>query len=133
MCKLVFRHLAMLPTAGLAVTGKVFVEVLLIKKKGDMVLLNKPTTSNGNMLVSGGEIFVRLLKDGQELKLAPNAKINIRFADFPTNPNMKLFFGDESNPQQFNWIPNTNSNTDSVIAGPQMYEMFTYSPALDKC
>ncbi len=120
-----FPPLSLTTNAGLAVTGKVFVEVLLIKKKGDMVLLNKPTTSNGNMLVSGGVLFVRLLKDGQELKLVPNAKIYIRFADFPTNPNMKLFFGDESNPQQFNWIPNTNSNTDSVVAGPQMYEMFT--------
>ena len=120
-----FPPLSCVTTAGLAVTGKVFVELLLIKKKGDMVLLNKPTTSNGSMLVSGGEIFISLKKDGKDLLLAPNARVYIRYADFPTNPNMKLFFGDESNLQQFNWVPNTNNNTDSVIAGPQVYEMFT--------
>lgn len=110
--------------AGQPVTGKVYAELLLIKKKGDMVLLNKPTTSNGNILVSGGEIFISLKKDGKELQLAPNAKVYIKYADVPVNPAMKLFFGDESNPARFNWIPNTDT-ANFVLAGQQVYEIIT--------
>ena len=123
--QLSFPPLSCVSAAGLSITGKVFVELLLIKKKGDMVLLNKPTTSNGSMLVSGGELFIRLKKDGQEVKLAPNAKIYIRYADFPTSPNMKLFFGDESNAERFNWLPNTDTLNNYVGAGTQYYEMLT--------
>ncbi|MGF2412463.1 hypothetical protein [Ferruginibacter sp.] len=112
-------------STGQTVTGKVYAEVLLIKKKGDMVLMNKPTTSNGSMLVSGGEIFIRLMKDGKELQLAPNAKIKITYTDVPVNPNMKLFFGDESNPLQFSWLPNTDTANNSVTAGQQLYEIYT--------
>lgn len=111
-------------SAGLAVTGKVYADILLIKKKGDMILMNKPTISNGNLLVSGGEIFISLKKDGKELQLAPNSKIYLRYSDFPTNPQMKLFYGDESNPGQFNWLPNTNSS-DSLFVGQQTYEIAT--------
>ncbi len=111
-------------STGQAITGKVFVELLLIKKKGDMVLMNKPTSSYGRLLVSGGEIFIRLKKDGKDIQLAPNVKIYIRYADAPTNTLMKLFWGDESNPAQFNWIPNTNS-TDTIGVGPQVYEIAT--------
>jgi hypothetical protein len=119
-----FPPLCCVSSAGQVITGKVYVELLLIKKKGDMVLMNKPTISNGNVLVSGGEIFISLKKDGKELQLAPNAKIYIRYADAPTNPQMKLFIGDESNPAQFNWLPNTNLS-DTLGIGPQTYEIAT--------
>ena len=112
-------------SAGQIVTGKIYVDVLLIKKKGDMVQVNKPTISNGNMLVSGGEIFIRVKQNGQELQLAPNARYYIHYIDIPTNSAMKIFFGDESVSGRFNWMPNTNYTTDSVIAGLQAYEMFT--------
>ncbi|WP_462249830.1 hypothetical protein [Ferruginibacter sp.] len=119
-----FPPLCCVSSTGQVITGKVYVELLLIKKKGDMVLMNKPTISNGNVLVSGGEIFISLKKDGKELQLAPNAKIYIRYADAPTNQQMKLFIGDESNPAQFNWIPSTTLS-DTIGIGPQTYEIAT--------
>lgn len=122
--QLTFPPLCCVGSNGQLITGKVYVEILLIKKKGDMVLMNKPTISNGNVLVSGGEIFIMLKKDGKELQLAPNVKIYIRYADAPTNQQMKLFIGDESNPAQFNWIPNTTLS-DTIGIGPQTYEIAT--------
>jgi hypothetical protein len=104
---------------GQAVTGKVTAEALLIKNKGDMVLMNKPTSSNGQLLVSGGEIFISLNQNGQQLQLAPGARVAIRYADAAPNPQMKLFYGDETNPQQFNWIP----SRDSIFASNQFYEL----------
>lgn len=120
-----FPPLCCVNNSGTTVTGRVQVELFVIKKKGDMVLLNKPTTSNGAMLVSAGEIFIRLKKDGQELQLAPGAKINIRYADFPVNPNMHLFFGEERPNGIFNWQPNTDTLNNRVSFGPQLYEITT--------
>jgi len=110
-------------SAGQTVDGKVNVEARLIKTKGDMVLLNKPTTSNGSMLVSGGEVFVSVSKNGQQLQLAPNVKFYVRYSDFPTSQLMKLFYGIESsNVTQVNWVPSTNSS-DTVAVGSQFYEI----------
>ncbi len=111
--------------AGQLLTGKIQMELILVKKRGDMVLLNKPTSSNGSMLVSGGEIFIRLKKDGQEVQLAPNAKIYLRYADSPMVTNMKLFFGDESVPERFNWLPNADTINNVLVTGVQAYEIAT--------
>jgi len=113
-------------STGAAITGKVYLEIRFIKTKGDMILANKPTSSNGSMLVSGGEIFLSITKDGQPVKLAPGVKIYFHYADAPTYQQMKLFVGDESNPGQVNWLPTTNtSSLDTVIVGPQSYDIVT--------
>ena len=91
--------------SGTAVTGKVYVESMLIKKKGDMIRMGKPTTSNDKMLVSGGEVFLRVFQGTQELKLAQGIKVQVKIADTPTVTQMKLFFGDESVPDRFDWVP----------------------------
>ena len=119
-----FTPLCFVTSAGVPVTGRVYLEIRLVKTKGEMVLLNKPTTSNGSMLVSGGEIFISATKNGQTLQLAPNAKIYLHYADAPTFPQMKLFLGDESNPAQMNWKPSTSS-ADTVVVGSQAYEIAT--------
>lgn len=111
--------------SGSPIAGKVYAEILVLKKKGDMIRMNKPTTYGDSLLVSAGEIFVRIKKDGVPVFLAPNAKINIRYVDLPTNPAMKLFFGDESNPQLFNWLANTDPQNNFVTAGTQAYEVYT--------
>lgn len=120
-----FPPLSCINSAGTPVTGKIYVELFVIKKKGDMVLMNKPTTSDGAMLVSAGEIFIRLKKDGQELTLAPGAKINIRYNDFPVNSNMKLFFGEERANGIFNWMANADTINNRIGFGTQFYEITT--------
>lgn len=112
-------------SAGQSVTGTVKVEMRLVKNKGDMVRLNKPTTSNGRLLVSGGELFIRLRNDTQELQLAPNKKITLRYSDSPFNTQMKLFVGDESNPDQFNWLPAPDPSNNTLTITSQYYEIQT--------
>jgi len=112
-------------STGQAITGKVSVEIFVVKKKGDMIRLNKPSTANDSMMVTAGEIFIMLKKDGQVVQLAPNVKINIRYVDPPINPQMKFFVGDESNTQNFNWLPNPDLANNYIAAGTQAYEIFT--------
>jgi hypothetical protein len=112
-------------TTGQPVTGRIQAEVLVLRKKGDMVLMNKPTTSNGQMLVSAGQFLLRLKKDGQDISLAPGAKILVRYADLPINPLMKLFFGEEQLNGQFNWQPNNDTLNNFIGFGQQAYEINT--------
>ena len=112
--------------AGQVITGTVQVEVLLVKKKGDMIRLNLPTTSNSRLLVSGGEVFIRLKKENQELQLAPNARIYLNYpADQPLNTQMKLFLGVESNSYPLNWYPNSDPVNNTLNITPQNYEIQT--------
>jgi hypothetical protein len=111
--------------AGQPVTGKVQVEIMVIKKKGDMIRLNKPTTYNDSLLVTAGEIFIRLKKDGQILQLAPAIRYNIHFVDLPVNTQMRLFVGDETNAERFNWLPNPDLLNNTLNPGTQAYEIYT--------
>ncbi|MEP7256269.1 MAG: hypothetical protein ABI666_10880 [Ferruginibacter sp.] len=112
-------------STGQPVTGRVDVEIMLLKKKGDMIRQSKPTTYNDSLLVTAGEIFIILKKNGLPVQLAPNAKINVRYTDIPTNQSMKLFVGDESNAQQFNWLPVPISTNNILNVGTQNYEIYT--------
>jgi hypothetical protein len=112
--------------SGQPVAGKVNVELLLIKKKGDMIRADKPTSSNGRLLVSGGEMFVKLSKNGQELKLALGKAIGLRYNDTPVLPGMNVFYGDESNPDRFNWNPSdSGGSVQPVISGNNFYELIS--------
>ena len=111
--------------AGQPVTGRVDVEIQVVKKKGDMIRLDKPSTYNDSMLVTAGQIFIRLKKAGQSLLLAPGVRYNINYIDLPTNPQAKFFMGDESNTQAFNWLPTPEINLDTIIITPQSYQIYT--------
>ncbi|HMK03087.1 MAG TPA: hypothetical protein VK489_02805 [Ferruginibacter sp.] len=110
---------------GQIITGKIDVEVLVVKTKGDMIRLNKPTTSDNRLLVSGGEIFINLKKNGLSVQLAPGIKYNIRYSDGVPNPLMELFVGDETNTEKFNWIPNPDTANNKLFIGSQSYEIYT--------
>ncbi len=110
---------------GQTITGKVQVELMVVKKKGDMVRLNKPSTYNDSLLLTAGEIFITLKKDGQPVQLAPGIKINIHYVDLPTNAQMKFFIGDETNTERFGWLPNPDLSNNIIVAGPSAYEIYT--------
>ncbi len=111
--------------SGQTITGTVKVDLMLVKKKGDMIKQNRPTTSNNRLLVSAGEIFVRLKQNNQDLQLAPGVKITLRFPDAPINTQMRFFAGDETNPQQFNWLPNPDQVNNTIGITSQNYEVQT--------
>lgn len=100
------------------VSGKIYFETILIKNRGDMVRMDRPTTSNGRMLISGGEIFIKAMKEGDELQLIPGKKIYIKYPDASASSQMRLFIGDESNPEQFNWIQSPDSTAVSLSTQP---------------
>ncbi len=111
--------------SGQTITGKVKVELMQIKNKGDMVRLGKPTTSNGRLLVNGNELFVSIKNDTSDLLLASGIKIQLRYSDSPVNTQMRFFAGDESNTAQFNWLPNPDLVNNTLSITPPYYEIQT--------
>jgi hypothetical protein len=113
---------------GQLATGKIHIETMIVKQKGDMVRLDKPTTSFGRVLISGGEIFVKIKKENQELQLAPGKGIYIKYTDPAPTRLMKLFYGDESDPERFNWIPagnQTGGGGVDTMSNPTGYQLFS--------
>jgi hypothetical protein len=98
-------------------TGKARLELMRLRTKGDYIKTFKPTTSNAYLLETAGAFFIRVIKDGKELSLAPNATVKIRFSDTEDpKSNMQVFYGRESSPIPFtgidtasNWIRDTDS------------------------
>jgi hypothetical protein len=111
--------------AGQPVTGKVDVEIQVVKKKGDMIRLDKPSIFNDSALTTAGQIFIRLKKDTQLLQLASGIRYNINYIDLPTNQQMKFFIGDENNAQAFNWLPTPDPGLDTIVITPQLYQIYT--------
>jgi hypothetical protein len=118
---------SLLLSGGAVATGKIHVETIVVRQRGDMIRLDKPTTSFGRILVSGGEIFIKIRKENEELHLAPGKGIYIKYTDPAPTRLMKLFYGDESNPDRFNWIPAANQTSGSVdtISNPSGYVLFS--------
>jgi hypothetical protein len=100
--------------AGAPTSGKVKVEVIYLKQKGDMVKMNRPTMSYQQLLVTGGAIKITVTYNGQELQLAPGKMFYVKIFSkmsntTPTN-DMRVFYGKEdaypaTAVQQFTWIP----------------------------
>ncbi|MBV9988178.1 MAG: hypothetical protein JO301_10885 [Chitinophagaceae bacterium] len=86
-------------STGAPVSGKVKLEILRVRKKGDFIKAFVPTSSNGYPIESAGSFFIRVSKEGKELGLAPGASVKIRFIDIEdTKSNMWVFYGRESSP-----------------------------------
>jgi hypothetical protein len=102
---------------GQVATGAAQIEVILIKSRGDMVQYRMETVSDGKLLESGGQLFVRVSQNNQELNLASNQAITINYT-IPSSPNgtMKIFNGIEGSDGRVNWVLNRDSAANNVVA-----------------
>lgn len=98
-----------LTKAGNAVTGAIDIEYVELFDKGDMLVTNKPTMGlmpdgNKNLLISGGEFFIKATQGGQAL--ATTCGINLLV---PTNLTggldnaMTLWFGNTEDADDLVW------------------------------
>ncbi|NQX97024.1 MAG: hypothetical protein HRT73_03970 [Flavobacteriales bacterium] len=108
------------------VSGNISVELIEIQTKADMIWMNKTTTSNGQLLVSGGEISIKAFQNGEQLTLSPNGSVYI---SMPTNnpTNMSLFSGTEDSSGNINWDSTT---TNVAVDSSGNYTFTIYSGTL---
>src|SRR5690606_1991447 len=92
---------------GREVTGMVKFSVTEYYKISDMLLSNLSTTSNGQLLETGGMVHITATSNNEELKLNNGQSIEINFPTKQKENDMQLFSGSWENENNINWIPQT--------------------------
>ena len=97
-----------LDSDGNQVTGAIEFELIEAQTNLEMLKLNRPTfTSDGQLLVSGGILYVNATKDGEGLTINPDCGLQVEF--MPNNANnsqdgiMQYFSGDVNEDGVFGW------------------------------
>lgn len=95
--------------------GKIEIEHIILRTKGEILSFDKPTVSGGKLLISGGVVYVIARQNGKELRLAPNKTIKAHYKMSKIETGMSLFEGKSVNRFQYNWVQLSSSLTRNVV------------------
>lgn len=119
---------AFLTQAGGAVSGVVNIEVKDILSKKDMILNNAIPVSNGQLLVSGGEVYFNATQGNQQLKINPATGVyfTVPAGNTPSTQMKEFYANAPSNLSNtnLNWVTPTTASTnitafqDTAATGP---------------
>ncbi|MBK7128921.1 MAG: hypothetical protein IPM74_02920 [Crocinitomicaceae bacterium] len=119
--------------SGSPVTGSITISLVEILDQSNMILMDMPTTSGTNVLVSGGQLNVNASQSGSTIYLADNASISVMVPTDAYDSNMQLFDGVVDSNGDVDWILSTDDSSgmaDSVIFVPDssggIYGAFYY-------
>jgi len=96
---------------GNKVHGFIDVELIEALDNKDMLMLNRPTvTNNGELLISGGIIYINATQNGDQLQIADNLNITMPnvMGGNPTSP-LTLWSGNTTANGDFVWIEDTTN------------------------
>ncbi len=96
---------AFLTQSGQPVTGVVNIEAKDVLSKKDMILNNAIPVSNGQLLVSGGEVYFNATQGGQKLKMNPASAVYFEVPSTTPSYQMQEFYA--TGPSN---LSNTNLN-----------------------
>jgi hypothetical protein len=94
--------------------GKVDIEILYLRTKADLITNDKPTTSGGKLLVSGGVVYIIATQNKQEIKIANGKSIKIRLKNTAPDANMRFFEGKTEGRFKFDWVQVSGQNSPTV-------------------
>jgi hypothetical protein len=111
-------------SSGQIVTGQITVELREILTANDMVLSKITTTSNGQLLVSAGQIYLRAFLGTEELHVNPASRpdVTIRTHNGISPPPMNVFYGQVTTSDSIigdwsiNWVIADTLNTPMQIS-----------------
>ena len=115
----------MLSNNGQQTTGLVSIESRLLLSKGDLIRADKPTVSNGRVLVSGGVMYIKIYQNGSALTVSPSMPLMLEYPGNPLDQSMGLFYGDSSVASTFNWLPAQDSISNPVQIFGLNYRIYT--------
>lgn len=117
---------------GNLVTGQVDFELKEIYAKGDMIWSERMTmASNGQLLESGGEFFMKATSAGQEVFLNRNYEMQVPISSATSNPSaMELFVATESDTT---WTPADSTAWVGIDSSNQNYTVYFDSLSWINC
>jgi hypothetical protein len=87
---------------GQPVSGNIDIEVKELFGRRQFLTSNVQTVSDGELLVSGGAVYVNLTSGGQKIKLKEGKKYLMEFPKL-TDQVMSLYYGQRDSSNQMNW------------------------------
>ncbi len=96
--------------------GRIDVEVIILRTKGELITYDKPTTAAGRLLTSGGVLFITAKQNGVEVRLATGKSIKIRYKMPAVEANMQVLAGRFLNRLQFEWTTFTSTGTQTGVS-----------------
>jgi hypothetical protein len=95
--------------AGDTITGTIEAELIEILTPSDMILMNKPTTSDGEVLVTGGQFKLTFTLNDNPVYIAGDTLIYVSVPTDIADIKMKVFNGTEDATGFVNWTPALDS------------------------
>lgn len=108
---------------GKKVESNITIEVKEFNKLSDIILANLSTTSNNELLETGGMVYINATANNKQLKLKDNADINVLFPKGSNKNDMNIFLGNQKTNQSMNWklAPKSDDiNKRRIIAKPDV-------------
>lgn len=96
---------------GNLVSGTVTLSLIEILDQSSMILMGMPTTSGGDILVSGGQLNLTATQNGSTVYLADAAAITVMVPTSGYDPNMQLFEGIADTEGDVDWILSVDDST----------------------
>lgn len=100
---------AFVDASGKPVSGNITFELQEVFSPGDMIFTGKMTSSGGQTLASGGEMFISATQGGNDLQLAPGKSLDFSVPTCNYDSKMNLFVGNGEDDDNFDWVPSTNN------------------------
>ena len=106
-------------SSGATVGGNITIELIEALTKKEMMMMNKPTfTHSGELLVSGGIVYLNATQNGQQLSINDNNPVSVSIPTNNSSVPIDFFDGSFDNQGGFGWdeseddtvITNTNGN-----------------------
>ncbi len=100
--------------AAASPSGKLRVQIVYLKKKGDFIRFARPTSNSDKLISAVGACNIILSYNGRQVALKPNTIVTVRFpASLVAPPPIQVFSGDtnaSSYPGDFNWVAVTDNS-----------------------
>ena len=110
--KVTFYPSSLKNSSGTVITsGQVKIELQEMLKGSDMILANMATTSDGKLLISGGQINLKVSQNGEELFVNQAGKPKVSIPTINQSQPMNVFVGQVIPPDTIgsdttvNWVP----------------------------
>ena len=82
----------------------IVVELKEITNQADLLRANARTTSNGQLLVSGGAYYLKMTSGDKQLRIKKDKTLKIAFPRISDSA-MTLFYGERDSSEHMNWQP----------------------------
>lgn len=89
---------------GQPIGKNIEIELKELTDQEQLLRTNAQTTSDGQLLISGGAYFINMTSDGQQVKLKDAKTLSVEFPKIASEK-MSLFYGQRDSLGQLNWLP----------------------------